>query len=394
MGRTVDGLVQGLAFHRHPLAFLRERQRRCGDRFEIRLAVAGPMRVVADPQAIDELIQDDRGGEARRQILGMVSEASVLGADPPHHAEARGRLEPPFAAEAVARLGEAMEEIADRHAASWPRGRPFRLLPRMRALLDEVFVRLVLGVRDDLRARVLTEAIGSMIYTPGNPPLPPPGERNGLLGDAAGRLFDRRSAPAKRLLAEEIQSRTGDGRHDAIGCLADLPTAEAIDQLLPLLMAGQEPPAAGLTWLLDRVAREPGARERLIEAPDHAYTRAFVRETLRITPAVHSVVRKRNGVPEMVPIVLIHRDPRAFENPDLFDPERFLPDPEADGRDLPFGGGPRRCLGLHLAQTEIASVLPAILRRHRLRPVWPVPERMVVRGTVLVPRTGGLAISG
>ena len=391
MGR----IAEGVAFHRHPLRFLRSRQSRYGDVFTIRIAVAGPMVVVADPAAIHEIVENDRGGEARRHILGMISERSVLGADGSEHSDARGRLEPPFAHHAVAHLGEAMAEIADRHAATWPRGRPFRLLPRMRALLDEVFVRLILGVRDDRRARELAAAIGRMIYTPGNPPIPPPGEGNGLLGAAAKRLFDRRSAPAKRLLAKELDARREDTerRHDAIGCMTDLPTAEAVDRLLPLLMAGQEPPAAGLTWLLDRISREPGAAERFVDAPDHRYTQAFARETLRVTPPVHSVMRKRDGTLTMVPIVLIHRDQRAFENPDLFDPERFLPDPDAAGPDLPFGGGPRRCLGEHLARTEIASVIPAILRRHQLHPVRPAPERMVVRGTVLVPRHGGLTVS-
>jgi cytochrome P450 family 135 len=391
MGR----IAEGVAFHRHPLRFLRSRQRLHGDVFTIRMAVAGPMLVVADPAEIDEIVEDARGGEARRHILGMVSERSVLGADGAQHAEARGRLEPPFAEQAVAHLGEAMALIADRHAADWPRGRPFRLLPRMRALLDDVFVRLILGVRDDRRARELTAAIGRMLYTPGNPPIPPPGEGNGLLGAAAKRLFDRRSAPAKRLLGEELDARreSPERRHDALGCMTDLPNAEAVDQLLPLLMAGQEPPAAGLTWLLDRISREPGAAERFVDAPDHRYTQAFARETLRITPPVHSVVRKREGTPTMVPIVLIHRDRRAFEKPDLFDPERFLPDPEAAGPDLPFGGGPRRCLGEDLARTEIANVIPAILRRHRLHAVRPTPERMVVRGTVLVPRHGGLTVS-
>jgi cytochrome P450 len=345
------------------------------------------MVVVADPAAIDAIVEDERAGAARRHVLGMVSE----------HAEARGRLEPPFAEQAVAHLGEAMAEIADRHAATWPRGRPFRLLPRMRALLDDVFVRLVLGVRDERRAGDLSAAIGRMTYTPGNPPIPPPGDRNGLLGAAAKRLVDRRSAPAKQLLTEEVEARRtmDERRHDAIGCMTELPTSAAVEQLLPLLMAGQEPPAAGLTWLLDRISREPGATERFVEAPEHRYTQAFAREALRITPPVHSVVRKRNATPTMVPIVLIHRDARAFESPDLFDPERFLPDPDAGGRDLPFGGGPRSCLGEHLARTEIANVIPAILRRHRhLHPVRPSPERMVVRGTVLVPKSGGLTISG
>ena len=57
---------------------------------------------------------------------------------------------------------------------------------------------------------------------------------------------------------------------------------------------------------------------------------------------------------------------------------------------LPFGGGARQCIGLHLAQTYFSSVVPAVLERLRLRPAGARPERMVVRATTLVPQRSGL----
>jgi cytochrome P450 len=85
-----------------------------------------------------------------------------------------------------------------------------------------------------------------------------------------------------------------------------------------------------------------------------------------------------------VPIPLLHRDPRAFAQPDAFRPERWR-DSAAAGAFLPFGDGARRCLGEHLAGAYFDAIVPAILRRVRLRALWPRPERMVVRGTILVP---------
>jgi cytochrome P450 len=414
-GPQAGRLAQSAAFHRDPLRFLQRNRDRFGDVFTIRVAVAGPMAVVADPDAAGRVIATDpasgHGGEARRRILGMVSPQSVLGADGPQHENARGRLEGAFTPDAMDGLGEPMAAIATRHAASWPQGRPFRVLPRMRALLDEVFVRLVLGIRDERRAEALARAVGRMLWTPGNPPFPPPGDGNGLAGQAAKRLFERRSEPVARLLAEEIDDRRAQDheRHDAIGCMLaarpELSTPQAVDQLIPLLMAGQEPPAAALTWLADRVAREPGATDRfLAAAPDDPDREAFVRETLRLTPAVHSVVRRLTrpldvaghelpaGVVAMVPVVLLHRDPSSFPGPDEFRPERFRSMGESPAY-LPFGGGNRRCLGEWLARAEIAHVLPAVLRQVRLRAVWPSTERMIVRGTVLVPHRSGLAIA-
>jgi cytochrome P450 len=99
------------------------------------------------------------------------------------------------------------------------------------------------------------------------------------------------------------------------------------------------------------------------------------------------------GVIATIPTVLVHRDPEAFPDPDVFRPERFLSGDGADAPDIPFGGGARRCLGEPLALTAIHVVLPTILRRVRLRPVSPRPERMVVRGTVAAPHRGALTIA-
>jgi cytochrome P450 len=52
---------------------------------------------------------------------------------------------------------------------------------------------------------------------------------------------------------------------------------------------------------------------------------------------------------------------------------------------LPFGSGARRCLGEALAQAEAATIVPTVLSERRIRPLWPREERMVLRGTVLVP---------
>jgi pentalenene oxygenase len=93
----------------------------------------------------------------------------------------------------------------------------------------------------------------------------------------------------------------------------------------------------------------------------------------------------------MLPIPLLHRDPDAFPLPHTFDPARFAaraPDPPAL---MPFGAGPRRCLGEALAQAEIRTLVPAILSRFRVRPLSRRPERMVLRGTVLVPRMSLMA---
>ena len=332
----------------------------------------------------------------------------MFGADGAEHRAARRRLAPLFAAEAVVQHRSAIEQITAAHVAAWPRGRPTRLLPRMRAVVDEVFVRRLLGVRDARRAAAMAMAIGRMLWTPGNPPLTIPGRGNGVLGTVGTAVFARKRAPLARLLAEEIDARRRrpHGGDDVLArVLRDEPrlsTAAVVEELLALLMAAQEPAAAALTWLFERLARHPRLADRIAAgARDDPARDAIVRESLRLRPAAIAALRRLTeprtvaghrlpaGVVVMVPIPLVHRDPGAYDAPDEFRPDRWRTASPPTAY-WPFGGGARRCIGELLALEYMAAVVPAVLRRVRLRASWPRPERMVLRGTILVPHRGAL----
>lgn len=401
-------------FGRDPLGVLTGCRRIYGEVFTLRLAFAGEAVVVVEPEAVAELLDADPeragAGEARRAVLPVASARSVFGGDGEVHRRAHARLAAPFTAEAMAARETPMAALAERHIAAWPRRRPLQLLSRMRTLVDDVFVRLLLGVADGARAERLVDALGAMLRVPGNPPLPPPGEREGPLGAGVAALFERRRAPLRRELAAEIESRPagGAGSGDVIDCLlgADPRPSleEMLDEIETLLMAAQEPPSIALTWILDVLARRPGLAAGYLEAgPGSPLREAVLAESLRLRPPALAVLRRLReplrvgkfelaaGTNTMVPLPLIHRDPRFFGQPEVFRPERWFgaaPPPVY----LPFGGGARRCLGEALARAEAAAIVPAVLRALRLQPLWPRRERMVLRGTVLVPHRGAPAL--
>jgi cytochrome P450 len=413
MGR----LTQTVLFHRDPLGFLRRVQERFGDVFTMRMVlVHAPFVVFTNPRAIGDVVPSDpdraHTGEARRDILGIVPPPGILGADGDQHRAVRGRLAPLFSRDALEGHRDAMARIADAHVQEWPRDRPFQLFPRMRRIVLDIFARLLLGVHDEERAVALVAATRRMLWTGVNPPLPPPGEGDGLVGRFGKAWFDRRREPVDEVLSAEIEARRAQGhnRSDVIGVLlaADPPLAmdDVLDELVTLLMPAHESGPAGLTWVADRLARVPEFADQFASAgDDDARTGAFVRESLRLRPAVHSVVRRLTvpteiagqqmpaGVIATIPTVLVHRNPQAFPDPDAFRPERFASGTTNDAPDIPFGGGVRRCLGEPLALTAIRSVLPAILRRVRLRPLSIEPERMVARGTATAPHRGALAVA-
>jgi cytochrome P450 len=172
---------------------------------------------------------------------------------------------------------------------------------------------------------------------------------------------------------------------------------------MSLLMAAQEPPAIALTWLLDRLGRDPELAAAFLAEPEGETADAIVKETLRLQPPAAGALRKLTvprrvgghdlpaGVDLMVPSTLLHRDPRGFDDPDAFRAARWRASPPPHAPYFPFGGGARRCVGEHLAHAELATVAPAFLRTARPVPIAREPERMIQRATVLVPKRGLLA---
>jgi len=175
--------------------------------------------------------------------------------------------------------------------------------------------------------------------------------------------------------------------------------------MLSLLLAGLETTGAGLFFSLDLVARHPEVQEKLRQEVDGAihsghplhcdltsrlpYALAVVEEALRLFPPIWYLGREAVSHTSLMgqPIAkgdlvitspyVIHRDPRHWEDPDLFRPERFLhgsvggsggsphhASSLAKHLYLPFGVGPRTCVGRWLALYEITLALAALIQNH------------------------------
>ena len=181
---------------------------------------------------------------------------------------------------------------------------------------------------------------------------------------------------------------------------------ELRDQIATMILAGHETTAVALFWALTLLAASPDAQDRIAaEAADLdlsaerasealaklTYTSAVVSETLRLYPPAFVIVRQalaadhcdcidipRGAVVMMAPWVL-HRHRRLWRDPDAFDPTRFLPDAPPPPRFayLPFGAGPRVCVGAQFALAEATLALAALTRafhiaREDSTPVLPV----------------------
>ena len=191
-------------------------------------------------------------------------------------------------------------------------------------------------------------------------------------------------------------------RADCAGSTPILTARQLRDHILTMLLTGHETTANLLAWALVLSSLHPEMDERLmetaaVEAPSGAQSEAvagcdsflnrMLKETLRLFPSIWIIERRVRAddalagyrLPAHSTVVIspyvLHRHPAFWDDPDRFDPDRFLRVPEADQFDhayMPFGAGPHQCVGQHMATIIAGSVLRQVLSACRLRPAGPV----------------------
>jgi len=154
------------------------------------------------------------------------------------------------------------------------------------------------------------------------------------------------------------------------------------DEVMTLFLAGHETTALSMAWGLDRLSREPAAQARI--AADPALAGPAYEEALRLYPPAWIVAREcaaptrwddlslRAGDRVQIPIFVLHRNRRYWRDPDAFDLDRFAAG--APPAFMPFGLGPRICVGMALARLEGRMLLAAALSRLTLTPAGAPPE--------------------
>lgn len=390
--RGIPLLGSVLEMRRDVLGFMRDLSPRHGDLVDFRL---GPLRccAVSHPTLVRELLVERHEHTRRpwdlRQLRVVLGEG-LLTSDGDTWARQRTLLEPVFSGDRIRAWSETMRRRATARAEGWRDGSEIDLYAEARETTLEIAAETLLGAGVVEHAAAVAEALDEVMdrferMLTGWIPLPfgwpTPGN---LRLKAAGRELDR---VAGALV--EARRRAGGPPADLLGTLlaADgLSEEEVRDQVVIFLVAGHETTALAVTWTLDRLARHPALADRVAaeadaldgDAPRLPLARAAVREALRLYPPAWGVAREptrdlelggrriRKGTQVFANQWVVHRDPRFFEDPERFDPERK--EGSAGGAWFPFGMGPRACVGAGFATVEAPIVVAAVLRRWRLEP--------------------------
>ena len=321
----------------------------------------------------------------------------------------RRMMQPAFHRKVIERFAGVIDELNaamfDRWSAAAERSEPVNLTQGMSELALDVVLHSIFS--EDL-GRLVTDLNESpfMMVTRESKRDPRFAYEFRQLGTVVQQIIRQRRAHGKRhfdftqMLMEFKDPDTQAGMTER----------ELLDEILTLVVAGHETTASTLNWTWWLVSQHPEVEQRLQEEQDRVgplgtgatyadlerlpYTLAVLQEALRLYPPAWILTRRAIGpdklggydVPPGTDVFLspfvVHRHPAFWDNADRFDPGRFeLGRGEARHKFayLPFGAGPRHCIGENFSIFEMMLHLNGAARRFRLRPTDTEPVTMEAR---------------
>jgi len=431
-GPALPTAVQTAHWVTRPLPFLDRARKQFGDIFTIRLLGAGPIVMVAAPDAIKAVFTGSSdillAGEGNALLSPFVGEHSLLTLDREAHLRQRRLLLPPFHGERMQSYGSVMRDLADEALDQWPVGTPFTVQPWMQSITLEVILRTVFGLEEGARKKRLAASLTKLLNALMTPGVMFIGlTRVDVFRYAPFLPISKMKADVDRQIYEEIALARRDpklsARTDILAMMMNarddqgrpMTDVELRDELVTLLVAGHETTATALSWAFERIALHPEVLEKILDELSRVvgdgplevehlskldYLDAVIKETLRTRPILPIVVRSLEApfqvgewlIPKGVRvgpcIWLAHHRPESFPEPHRFMPERFLGKKVDPYSWFPFGGGIRRCIGMAFALYEMKVVLATMLLRMRYRLSEPGPLAVVRRSLTLAPQKG------
>lgn len=321
----------------------------------------------------------------------------------------RKLMQPMFGPNAIRQFFDLMVDSASQLARRWEpdarSGKPFDVAHEMNRVTLQIAGRALFRDSFDQTAERIADWTHTINLYSAKPPLPV--IRSLWFPSRINRRLKRALAEFHAFLQEMIDRRRGNNdRSDLMGILlaarheeSGEPTSdqEVAEEALGMIIGGHETSSSALSWIWYELDRHPAVRERLLEELDSVigpgpltqehlprltYVRMVIEETLRLHPPFWFENRNATAEVELGGVLIpkgslvafsrysLHRHPGFWKEPERFDPERFRPEHEENKRSayahVPFGGGPRVCIGVHFAMMELTIVLAVIARRYKV----------------------------
>ncbi|HLI66935.1 MAG TPA: cytochrome P450 [Caulobacteraceae bacterium] len=401
------------------------------------LTPVGPGFWLNDPAAVKRVMVDNVANYPKtaleRRFFAAVFGDGLLSTDGDTWRAHRRIMAPSFDPRSVAAYAPVMASATEDFAARWDALAPnasVDMAAEMTALTLEIIAQTMFSTSSARLAGLINETVQSAQAAIDFNILdvaPVVGPARLKARDAKMRaIFAELDGALDRLICER-EMTTGEAPGDLLGRLlaakdndtgAAMSAREVRDQVVTIFLAGHETTAAAMTWVWYLLARNPAEAARLHGELDAVlggrtptaedvqrlpYTRMVIEEAMRLYPPAPGVSDRQARAPDMIAGArvprgarvfinswVLHRNPAWWPDPERFDPERFSAE-RVKARPryayMPFGAGPRVCIGAALALTEAALILAVLAQRYQPTLASDAPVRLQQRIT-LRPRGG------
>jgi len=392
-----------LQYLRSPTDFHSDHIRAFGDVVKVNL-VGRSFHYVTHPDDINRILVDDansfRKASVVRKTLGSFGGEGLFFTEGDQWRRQRTLSQPAFYRERVEEYATFTVDSTRDIIQSWDNGERICVDATSQELTLDVLAQTLFGVTldDDPRTgqmiRNMTHAINDRLdaTSPGT-----------FLPNWVPTLRDRRFGQAMATFESKVADLVADRRldpdppADLLTLLVrahddgELSARELSDQLVTFLFAGHETTSLALTYTCYLLAANADIQAQVQTEVDSVlnddptiedyaqleYTTAVIEESLRLFPPVYMVLREPSrdvrlrgytlsaGQTMILPQTVVHRDPRWWDDPEMFRPERWLEHQEPHSHEyafFPFGGGPRHCIGMRFARLELKAALATLCR--------------------------------
>ena len=398
---------------KNPFGFLIQARNTYGDIYNLDLGIS-KMLILNNPRQMQHILVDNaqnyrKGGgmwDAVRTMLGnglVVSEGSFW-------MRQRRMMQPQFHRQRLAALTELMVSAMDEALTTWEKsakGADFNLAPAFNELTMKVITRTLFGTgldQDEMDkvSKALDYSVNyilkAIVLNSLPTWMPAPGRKEfersiKQIDETVYRIIadSRKNGGAENhlmaMLLDMVDDETGEGMTDQ----------QLRDEVTTLFLAGYETTSIALTWAFDFLVHNPEMMERLraevdgavgsdrlptfADLPKMPYSRMILQETLRIRPPAWQLPRTAIEDDEIdghhIPagtnliglIYMCHYHPDEWDNPEVFDPERFRSEKSEKRHKfayMPFGAGQRKCIGMDFALMEGQLALAMVAQRYTL----------------------------